>query len=268
MAIKHYYYSKQLKQHIVMFANVFAGLTVMTGKNSCGEIDAIQVPITYASKDNVVAHLGSGNTQNKRYTLPMLACYMRAIELAPDRMHGVNTVDRRTYLGQGGIFPDDVKVVQRLMPIPYNLQFELAIHTSNTDQMFQIVEQLALLFDYDLQLQKNDALFDWTRQVTLRLADWNNEETVPIGQDRRMIVWTPTFTMMTWLTPPMEIKQDLLTQINIRLGDLSSFKLYELDDEGNPLPFDDEDVYTEFTVEQEIPEIDDPEEPPTHSEDC
>lgn len=269
MAIQHYYYANQLKQHIVMFANVFAGLTVRTGKNECGETTDVAVPITYASKDGVVAHLASSNTQNKRYTLPMMSCYLRGLELAPDRMHGVNQVSRRTYLEQGGVFPDDVRSIQRLMPLPYNLEFELSIHASNTDQMFQIIEQVALLFDPDLQLQKNDAPFDWTKIVTLRLTGWGNEENIPVGTDRRAIVWTVTFTMLAWLTPPMEIRQDLLTKINIRIGDIAGFQLYELDENGDPMPFADEKVYSDFTVELvPPPEITDPDPPPAHSQDC
>ena len=47
---------------------------------------------------------------------------------------------------------------------------ELSIYASNTDQMYQILEQILILFDYDLQVQFNDALAisrDLVKQISL-----------------------------------------------------------------------------------------------------
>lgn len=235
--IRSYFYNSQLKKFIIGFANIFSGLQVRTGKDGCGEISEINVPIIYGSRDRVVSAIGASNTQNKQYTLPMMACYLVNLEMNPGRMKGTNQTDKRTYLEQGGTFPDDVKAVKRVMPIPYDMQMELSIHTSNTDQMFQILEQILILFDYDLQLQFNDAPFDWGKITSLFLTSINNEENYPTGIDRRVIVWNLQFTMPVWLSPPLEIRNEIIESINLRYGNLDDFNLSEIDENGNINPF-------------------------------
>jgi hypothetical protein len=235
--IRNYYYNQQLKKFIVGFANVFTGLKVRTGMDGCGEISELEVPIIYGSRDRVVSAIGSSNTQNKQYSLPMMACYQTGLEMDPARMKGVNQTDRRTFLEQGGVFPDDIKAVKRVMPVPYNMVMELAIHASNTDQLYQILEQVLILFDYDLQLQFNDAPFDWSRITSLFLTGINNEENYPTGIDRRMIIWTLTFTLPIWLSPPVEIRNEIIQGITLRIGDMSDFVLDEIGENGELAPF-------------------------------
>ena len=235
--IRHYYYNQQLKKFIVGFANIFTGLKVRTGMDGCGEISELEVPIIYGSRDRVVTAIGASNTQNKQYTLPMMACYQTGLEMDPTRMKGVNQSDRRTYLEQGGVFPDDVKAIKRVMPVPYNMQMELAIHASNTDQLYQIIEQVLIMFDYDLQLQFNDAPFDWARITSLFLTGINNEENYPVGIDRRLLIWTLTFNLPIWLSPPVEIRNEIIQAITLRIGDLADFTLDEIDENGDLAPF-------------------------------
>lgn len=248
MSIKHFYYNQQLKKYIIGFANVFTGLQVSTGNSSCG-VELLDVPIRYGSTDRVVASIGSSNTQNKLHTLPMMSCYMTGLDIAPDRLKGVNQVSRRTFLEQGGVFPTDVKSISRLMPIPYNMQMELSIYTSNTDQLYQILEQILMLFDYDMQLQFNDAPFDWTKITKLTLDGISNEENYPASIDKRNIIWTLQFTMPVWLSPPFEIRQNIIESIKIRMGDLSQLVLDEVGPDGELIPFaTDEAIYYEDTI--------------------
>lgn len=234
--INHYYYNQQLKKFIVGFSHVFTGLQVYGGKDAGGTDIMVDVPIRYGSIDRVVAAVGDHHTQNMPHTLPMMSCYMTSLELAPDRMHGVNQSDRRTMLEQGGVFPDDVKGVHRVMPIPYNMIMELAIYASNTDQVYQIIEQILILFDYDLQLQFNDAPFDWTKISKLVLTGLNNEENYPAGTEKRMIIWTLNFEMPVWLSPPLDLRADIIKGIAIRLNDMNA-GLDEIGPDGNTVPF-------------------------------
>jgi hypothetical protein len=273
--IRHYFYSQQIKKFLVGFANVFAGLTVRSGLDGCGEIVSIEVPIVYGSKDRVVAAIQARNTQNQQYTLPSMAFYQTAIEMAPDRLKGVNQVDRRSILEQGGVFPDDVKTIKRVMAIPYNMEMELSIHASNTDQAFQILEQILMLFDYDMQIQFNDAPLDWTKITSIFLTGINNEEVYPTGTERRMIVWTLTFEMPIWLSPPMEIRNDIIASIRLRFGDLANLQIDQIDDDGDLVPFDNpysETVITaatsivDPTPDSDVPPVIDHFDPP--AEDC
>lgn len=244
--IKNYYYNGQLKKIITSFANVFSGLVVKTGNSDCGIADVV-VPIRYGSSDRVVAAIGSNNAQTP-HTLPIMSCYMTGLNIAPDRLHGVNQTDRRTYLEQGGVFPNDVKAIKRVMPIPYDIDMELSIYASNTDQLYQIIEQILILFNYDLQFQLNDSPFDWTKISKIILNGITNEENYPMGPDRRALIWTLQFGLPIWLSPPFEVRNEIIKTIKQRFGDMDKMVLDEYDANGELIPFSVDGVYTETTI--------------------
>jgi hypothetical protein len=227
---------------------VFAGLQVQAGKDESGNYITMDVPIRYGSSDRVTAAIATGFTQNKLHTLPIMSCYMQGLELAPDRMHGVNQVDRRTYLEQGGVYPDDVKAIHRVMAIPYNMTMDLSIYASNTDQLFQILEQILILFDYDMQLQFNDAPFDWTKISKVTLTGMSNEENYPAGPEVRMLQWTLNFELPVWLSPPVEVRKEIISRISLRIGDIDDMTLNEIDQDGNLVPFGETGEYSSTTI--------------------
>lgn len=235
--IQEYWYNEQLRAYILQFCGVFSGLKTLTGLGADGKRTLISVPVLVGNKDRVVAAIQAGNTQNRPFSLPAMSAWMQGLDLAPERRKGVGVVDRKVYLPSGGVFPDDLKIATRVMPIPYNANFELSIYASNTDQMYQILEQLLILFDPILQIQTTDAPFDWTKITTIELTNISNEENFPIGGDKRITVWTLGFTMPIYLSAPMDLKENIVHEINIRLGDLSGFNLEEIDSDGTVQPF-------------------------------
>lgn len=209
---------------------------VATGKGTCDEPEFMTVPIAIGSRDRVVAAIQSGNTQNKPFSLPTMAANMTGLALSPNRK-GVGVVDRRAYLPEGGAWPTDLKTMVRVMPIPYLMTLELSIYASNTLQMHQILEQLLLLFDPILQIQKNDSAFDWTKITTVELTGINNEENYPVGGDRRMMVWTLSFEMPIYISAPMDVRSEVINTIFVRLGNLNGAGISEIDDTGGLVPF-------------------------------
>lgn len=207
----------------------------------------------YGSTDRVASAIGASNTQNNLHTLPMMSVYLTGIEMAPERQHGNGHQDRKTYLPAGGVFPNDVTAVHRVMPIPYNLTFELGIYASNTDQAYQLLEQILILFDYDLQVQMNDAAFDWAKITRVVLQSINNEENYPIANDRRAVIWTLTFGFETYLSPPMTVRNDIINQINVNIGNPAGYHIDEYDANGELISFDDGALYTSFQVLPEVP---------------
>jgi hypothetical protein len=249
MAIQGYYYNTQLKKALIVFASIFSGMQVRTGKNACGDEEMLDVPIHYGSGDRVAQAIASGNTQNRLPTLPTMTCYMTGIEPAPDRKHGSHTMGRKTFLEQGGVYPNDVKGLTWAMPTPYNLGFELSIFTSNTDQAWQILEQIMLIFDdYDLQVQFNDTPFDYAKITKVTLDSIGNEENFPVGTDRRLISWTLNFTFYTWISPPAEIRENLINNINIKLGSLDEFRMNEVGEDGTLSDFNGNENFGDITI--------------------
>lgn len=230
--IQHYHFDNQIRQYLLQFISIFYGMEIQTGKGECDEPEMISVPIMIGNKDRVVAAVMSGNTQNRVFSLPAMAAHLSAIAPAPERRKVQAYVDQRVTLPVGGVFPNDLTVVKRSMPIPYNATIELSIYASNLNQRDQLLEQILVLFNPDLQIQKSDGPFDWTKITKVELTDISNEENYPTSSDRRIIVWTLTFDVPIFLSIPMGVKDDLVRKVIIRISDLTSMTVNEVDEDG------------------------------------
>lgn len=237
--IQYYHYESQLRSYLLQFCAIFYGLRVRTGKGECEEQQFITVPIVIGHKDRVVAAVMSGNTQNRVFSLPTMAAHLQNIALAPERRRTPGIVDQRVTMPVGGIFPNDLTVIKRAAPVPYNITVDLTIYASNTDQLHQILEQILVLFNPDVQIQKSDGPFDWTKLTKVELTDIANEENYPSGTERRVIQWTLTFEIPIYLSIPMGVKDDLVRKIIIQIGDMGRMQINEVDAAGNITRFDE-----------------------------
>lgn len=221
MAFDTFYYDGQIKRYLVQFMSIFSAMQVITGKRDDNEPQLIKVPIHYGNKDRVVAHILADNTQNKLLRLPIMSANLTAIDLAPELRKGVGGERRQTYMPRGEVFPDDLKTVHQLMPIPYRARAEIAIMSSNTEQKLQILEQILMIFDPSIQLQTSDALLDWTKLTTVELDNIGIEENYPTGTDRRILVTVLSFNFPIYIAAPSNIKSEYIKEIFVRIGVVS-----------------------------------------------
>lgn len=250
--ITNYFYQGQLRNYLLQFAQIFSGLMVSTGVSECGEPELISVPITIGSHDRVVAAIAAGNTQNRPFSLPIMAANISGLALNTSRK-GVGTIDNRVFLPSGGVYPDDLRTVTRVMPIPYVMSTELSIYASNTQQAHQILEQLLMLFDPCLQIQTNDAAFDWTKIAAVELTGISNEENYPPGTDKRVIQWNLTFDVPIYISAPADIRDSIVKKIIIKIGDSKGLLVNEFDEDGELVPFDSGYLYGTTVIDGTAP---------------
>lgn len=240
-----YYYNAQVRSYVLQFMAIFAGMQVMVGRWASGntvteaaptcedpsatqeveeiiENRLISVPIHYGHQDRIVAAILADNTQTKPIRLPVMSAVVKEFKLNQDRLHGIGFERRQSYVEVGGLVPDDIKVVHQRMPVPYDLTMELAIYASNTDQHFQILEQIGVLFDPSMNIQRSDAPFDQTRLTQVTLDDVSMDINYPIGTDRRIIQSSLSFTVPIWLSIPADVRRDFVAKIFARIGVVST----------------------------------------------
>lgn len=239
-ALKAFYYNHQLKNYLIQFMAIFADMNVKVGWLNETEPRLITVPVYSGSKDRVVAAIKSDNTQNKPIRLPTMSAHLIGLELAPDRKKGTPNHRRNTTMPSGGLFPDDITVVEQRMPVPYNATYELSVWASNQDQHYQIIEQILMLFNPHLQIQTSDEPFDWTKITQVELQGIGLEENYPAAGDRRLIQTTLTFQVPIWLSVPADVHQQYVKDIYVRVGAVSQVAetsediIAELDSQGIP----------------------------------
>lgn len=222
---KEWFYMAQLRRYLVQYMCIFADLKVRVGASDKAPARLIDIPIFYGSKDKVVASIKSEGTTNKPIRLPTMSCRISGLDMADDLRKGVGVERRTTYMPTGGVFPDSISVVHQLMPVPYKANIELAIFVSNTDQHFQIMEQILVLFDPILQIQSSDEVFDMAKITTVKLEGITFDENYPVGNDRRLIQSTLTFSMPVYLSIPANVKQDYVANIKLRIADHASLNI-------------------------------------------
>lgn len=233
-----YYYDNQIKRFVLQFCAIFAGMQVKVGKLDDTDERFISVPIHYGHSDRIVAAILADNVHTKPIRLPVMSAYISGIKLATERFHGIGGERRNTYTPVGGLVPDDTRVVHQRMPVPYDLNMELAIYASNTEQHFQILEQIFIVFDPKLNIQSTDGPFDWTRLTQVTLNDISVDTNYPIGTDRRIIQSSLQFTIPIWISAPADVRKDFIEKIFLRVGAVStgamdSFEIIaELDAQG------------------------------------
>jgi hypothetical protein len=232
-----YFYDNQIKKYLVQFMTIFSGLQVSVGAGEAARL--ISVPIHFSQMDKVSASIMAGGTSNQPLRLPVMSVDIMGIRQDQLTHVGLNQSFSQTYLPDGAYFADDVKTVTRLRPAVYRLDLDLAIWTSNTDQHFQIMEQILSVFNPSLQIQTSDGRFDWTKITEVELNGVSVNSNFPIGTAQRAVVANLTFTMPIFMSAPANIKDEFVRDILVRFAvvddtDLTA-ALAELD--ANEVPY-------------------------------
>ena len=216
--LEAFYYDHQLLRYAVQFMAIFSNMKVRVGASATLPARLIKVPIIYGSRDRVVAAIKSDNTQNKPLRVPTMSAIIKGIEMAPTLRKGIGQVRRKTVMPLGAEFPGGVRVIKQMMPVPYVARLELTVYASNTDQHFQMMEQILMLFDPIVQIQLGDDPFDWTILSTVELKQVTWEETFPALASPRVIQSSLSFEVPVYLSPPADYKSNYIASIKVRLG--------------------------------------------------
>jgi hypothetical protein len=213
-----HFYDGQVRRYLTQFMRVMSNFSY---KDAKGKLT--QIPVRYGDMNRQVSSLLKKNSENTISSAPFIACYIKDIQFDRPRMQDptfVSTVNIRErafdengqeYLNiQGANY-----TVERIMPSPYLLTFAADIWTTNTDQKFQLWEQLAVLFNPSLEIQTTDNYIDWTSLSVLTLENqvWSSRS-IPQGVEQDIDILNMTFSAPIWITPPAKVKKlGIITKI-------------------------------------------------------
>ena len=213
---QQFFYDGQVKRFIEQFIRIVSNFQVEFGKDRNGVIARQRVPVIYGDQSRQAAALLRGNSENALANVPAMAVYVSALDYDRERMQEPNFVSKmnlreRAYNADTGEYlpyQGDTFTVERLMPVPYKLSLKLDIWTSNTQQKFQLFEQIATLFNPGLEIQSTDNYIDWTSLSVVFLDSTNfDSRTIPAGGDEAISVMTMNFSMPIWITTPAKVKK-------------------------------------------------------------
>ena len=97
--------------------------------------------------------------------------------------------------------------VKRLMPVPYILNMQVDVWTSNTDQKLQLLEQMLVLFNPALDLQHNDNPIDGQQLQQSNLQIFNGQAEAYLQALMIKLILLHCFQIPIWINPPALAKR-------------------------------------------------------------
>jgi len=197
-----------IRKYVAVFGTLFRDVNIFRDDNSKVNAQMIKVPISYGPREKFLAMVKQKpDSKRVAINLPRMAFQIVGMDYDPERRFPRND---KFYN------PKTREIIYELSP--WNINFELYIMAKSQMDMTKIAEQVLYFFNPD-----------WTVTVQL-LEDIDRTWDVPIihngtvsiedvyegsFDERRMLIWTISFTMKTWLLGPlMEKKQIKFISIN------------------------------------------------------
>lgn len=212
---KPYFYDSQMKRLLVQLMSCFSGYQVRTGLQRDGKPRFMDVPIIYGDMSRAATYIINGGPDNTMAYLPIMSLFLTNIKqkadwrLNPQHFEKYNFIERARD-PDGNLLvnvPGKKKTVERFQPVPYDVTFEVAIWSSNTDQLWQILEPILIVFNPDMDIQLSNSPADWTFLTTVTFdGDVNMEKAVPSGTEiDPLTVATLRFNTVLYLNPPVKV---------------------------------------------------------------
>jgi hypothetical protein len=206
-----HFYDGQIRRYTTQMMRILSNFPVKDGKGNVKD-----VPVMYGDLTRQVANIIRENSENKLPSAPRISVYITGLELDKARLLDATFVKKsnireRAFNEETGEYENyqgKNYTVERLMPTPYILRVNADIWASNTDQKLQILEQILVLFNPSLEMQKSDNFVDWTAitVVNLENVNWSNRS-IPVGVDSEIDIATLTFSVPIYISPPVKVKK-------------------------------------------------------------
>ena len=145
-----YFYNEIFRKTIISFGTLFNNITVKQ------EGSVVKVPLAYGPIQKFLARLEQAPNLNQSVAISLPRMSFEFIGITYDPSRKVTTTQQFTVKD-----PDDGTETKKVfMPVPYNMQFELAIMCKLNDDALQIVEQILPYFQpqYNLTVQRHTYL--------------------------------------------------------------------------------------------------------------
>jgi len=214
-----YWYDAQIKRYLIQLVRVFSNFKVKEIVKGAERLS--RVPARYGDISRMIAHILRNNSENAVNNAPQITISVQSIQQAKDRIQDpflvdTNQVAEREWDVQAGAYTSaqgNLYTTQRYMPVPYNLNIQVDVWTTNTDTKLQVLEQILVIFNPGIQLQVNDNPLDWTSIFEVELTEINwSSRTLPAGTDESLDIATLTFAVPIWISPPAKVKRQTIIQ--------------------------------------------------------
>ncbi len=196
-----YFYNEILRKTIISFGTLFNSLEIQHTDSSDNTTGVMRVPLAYGPTQKFLARLDQSPDLNKStaISLPRMSFEFTGLTYDPSRK--VTQTQQFTVKNPS----DGTDVKKAYLPVPYNMQFELAIMAKLNDDALQIVEQIIPYFQpsYNLTVNLVSSIKE-KRDIPIVLENITMEDDYEGNYTtRRVLLYTLRFTAKTYLFGPV-----------------------------------------------------------------
>ena len=209
-----HFYHEIFRRTIISFGSLFNNMLIKQENSSEETVNQFRVPLSYGPTQKFLARLSQSPDLNKSVamTLPRMSFEFTGLQYDPSRKV------TQTQKFSKGLSSDKKSTQKAYMPVPYNMQFELAIMTKLNDDMLQIVEQILPYFQpsYNLSVNLIDTIGE-KRDIPVVLESiTTNDDYEGDFSTRRALIYTLRFSVKTYLFGPISsASSDIITKATI-----------------------------------------------------
>ena len=204
-----YFYNEILRKTIISFGTLFNGLTIKQDGST------VKVPLAYGPTQKFLARLEQAPNLSQATQISLPRMSFEFTGLTYDSSRKVTTTQTIAVKN-----PDDGTDIKKVfMPVPYNMQFELAIMCKLNDDALQLVEQILPFFQpqYNLTINLVDLIKE-KKDVPVVLENITMDDQYEGDfTSRRVLLYTLRFTAKTYLFGPVTAaSKDIIKTATVR----------------------------------------------------
>ena len=204
-----YFYNEILRKTIISFGTLFNGLTIKQ------EGSTVKVPLAYGPTQKFLARLEQAPNLSQATQISLPRMSFEFTGMTYDSSRKVTTTQTIAVKN-----PDDGTDIKKVfMPVPYNMQFELAIMCKLNDDALQLVEQILPFFQPQYNLTINLVnLINEKKDVPVVLENITMDDQYEGDfTSRRVLLYTLRFTAKTYLFGPVtSASKDIIKTASVR----------------------------------------------------
>lgn len=207
MTLYNYTEGNQIRGYIAQFMRAFSGYQYK--RNSQGDLG--QIPVIYGGMDRVVASIMTKRDHLQNGKLPLIAVNMTSLDIDTinrrDPRHVDNIINRVT----------GATVNKRLIGPAFNMNMEVSIYASSTSELFQILEQILLVFNPRITINVSSYAETGDYLTEIELVGLQDEIQKPLGTEKDVVQYSLAFTTPIRLRYPMGSNDGIIEKINARI---------------------------------------------------
>ena len=209
-----HFYHEIFRRTIISFGSLFNQIVIKQENADDTTVGQLRVPLAYGPTQKFLARLQQSPDLNRsiQMTLPRMSFEFTGLQYDPSRK--VTQTQQFTK----ALASDKKSTSKAYMPVPYNMNFELAIMTKLNDDMLQIVEQILPYFQPSFNLTVNlvETIGEKRDMPVVLESITTNDDYEGDFATRRALIYTMRFSVKTYLFGPVSTaSSDIITKTSI-----------------------------------------------------